>query len=434
MPKKTFLPQAPKGFKDILPVDQKYYEFVKEIGSKHLRINGFGKIDLPTLEYQSLYQRGVGEETEIVKKEMFVVERKSKSEEKENWVMRPEGTAGVARAYIEHGMHTKPQPVMLYYYGPFFRYEQPQEGRYREHWQLGGEILGTSKPSADAEAIRIMWDILNDIGIKDIVLYINSLGCPHCRPNTRRALQEYFSLYKNKLCSDCKRRFTSNIFRILDCKNPKCKNIIKDAPPILDNLCVYCKNHFTKVLELLDELKINYDLDSSLVRGFDYYTRTIFEVSTLEDKEKKLSLGGGGRYDNLVEILGGPSTPAVGFSLGVDRIVELLKRRKIPVPDLEKPQIFLAQLGESAKSFSYQLLKELRENGFSVQATPYKDSLKAQLRFANRIKVKFTLILGQKEINDKTIIVRDMQEGVQEIVSQLELINYLKEKMLKKKR
>ncbi len=431
--RKKVLAQAPKGFRDILPDEQKYYEFVKETAVKHLRFAGFRRIDLPTLEYRSVFERGVGEETDIVQKEMFVVPRKSRSEDKEDYVLRPEGTAGVARAYIEHGMHTWPQPVMLYYIGPFFRYEQPQEGRYREHYQVGAEMLGTDKPSADVEVIRLLWDILTDLGFKDLLLHINSIGCPHCRPNIERSLKEYFELQKNKLCADCKRRLRRNVFRILDCKNARCRQIVKDAPPILDNLCVYCKNHLRKVLEMLDDLKIRYDLDPTLVRGLDYYTRTVFEVSVEDDKERQLSIASGGRYDGLVKALGGPETPAVGFALGIDRVVNLLKEKNIKVPDYEKPVVFFAQLGESAKRRSYELIKKLQEEGIPVQATPFKDSLKAQLRTADRLRVKFTLILGQKEVNDKTIIVRDMRESVQEIIPQDELIPYLKEKLRQRK-
>lgn len=423
--------QTPKGFRDILPIDQKYYEFVKQTAIKHLRYAGFKRIDLPILEYASLFAKGIGEETDIIKNEMFMVERKNKTEEKEDYAMRPEGTAGIARAYIEHGMHTKPQPVMLYYIGPFFRYDQPQEGRYREFWQLGAEILGTAKPTADVELIRVAWNIFEDLGITDISLSINSIGCPHCRPNIIKNLEEYFTLYKNKLCPECKNRLTKNIFRILDCKETKCKEIAAEAPPILDTLCVYCKNHLRKALEMLDELKIKYDLDPTLARGLDYYTRTVFEIAMNEDKERKLTLAGGGRYDVLVKKLGGRETPAVGFALGIDRIVDILKTKEVEVPDYEKPTVFLIQLGESAKKACYQTVEKLQNEGIPTQATPFKDSLKSQLRTANRLHVRFTVIVGQKEMNDKTMIVRDMKEGVQEIIPQAELINFLKAKLKK---
>jgi histidyl-tRNA synthetase len=425
------LMQTPKGFRDILPADQKYYEFVKQTAIKHLRFSGFKRIDLPVLEYANLFERGVGEETDIVRKEMFIVERKNKSDEKEDYAMRPEGTAGVARSYIEHGMHTKPQPVMLYYVGPFFRYDQPQEGRYREFWQIGAEILGTTKSTADVELMRVAWNIFEDLGITDISLSINSIGCNHCRPNIKKTLTEYFELNKNKLCPDCKRRVDTNVFRILDCKEAKCKEVAADAPAILDNLCVYCKTHLRKVLEMLDELKIKYDLDPTLARGLDYYTRTVFEIAMSEDKERKLTLAGGGRYDDLIKKLGGRETPAVGFAFGIDRIVDILKRKEIDVPDYEKPTVFLIQLGESAKKACYQALEKLQNEGIPTQATPFKDSLKAQLRTANRLHVRFTLIMGQKEMNDNTVIIRDMKESVQEIVPQAEMINFLKAKLKK---
>jgi len=428
---KKSLMQAPKGFRDILPSDQKYYEFIKQIAIKHLRFSGFKRIDLPILEYASLFERGVGEETDIVRKEMFLVPRKGNAEEKEDYALRPEGTAGVARAYIEHGMHTKPQPVMLYYVGPFFRYDQPQEGRYREFWQIGAEILGTQKPTADIELMRLAWNIFEDLGITDLSLAINSIGCDHCRGNIKKSLKEYFESMRSKLCPDCIRRLDTNVFRILDCKEPACKEVAMDAPPILDNLCVYCKTHLRKVLEMLDELKIKYDLDPTLARGLDYYTRTVFEIAQVDDRERKLSLAGGGRYDMLVKKLGGRDVPAVGFAFGLDRIVDLLKKKEIEVPDYEKPTVFLIQLGESAKKSCYQTLEKLQNEGIPTQATPFRDSLKAQLRTANRLKVRFTVIIGQKEINDNTAIVRDMKESVQEIIPKAEIVNFLKEKLKK---
>jgi histidyl-tRNA synthetase len=423
--------QAPKGFRDILPADQKYYEFVKKTAIKHLRLSGFKRIDLPILEYANLFERSVGEESDIVQKEMFIVSRKGKAEEKEDYAMRPEGTAGVARAYIEHGMHTKPQPVMLYYEGQFFRYDQPQEGRWREFWQLGAEILGNSKAMIDVELMRVAWNIFEDLGIKNISLSINSIGCAHCRPNIKKNLKEYFDASKSKLCPDCKRRIDDNIFRILDCKVPGCKEVAMEAPPILDTLCVYCKTHLRKVLEMLDELKIKYDLDPTLARGLDYYTRTVFEIAMSDDKERKLALLGGGRYDDLIKKLGGRETPAVGFAFGIDRIVDILKKMNIEVPDYEKPSVFLIQLGESAKKICYQVLEKLQNEGIPTQATPFKDSLKSQLRTANRLHIRFTLIIGQKEMNDNTVIIRDMKESVQEIVPQTEMINFLKAKLKK---
>ncbi|MBU2595755.1 histidine--tRNA ligase [Patescibacteria group bacterium] len=416
-----------KGMHDILPKDQKYFELIKFMALKHFRLNGFERIDVPTIEYASLFSKGTGKDTDIVQKEMYYLA--SNDEEKEPMALRPEATPGIARAYVEHGMLNLPQPMMLYYVAPMFRRENPQKGRMREFWQFGVEVLGTSNPSSDAQVIKMAWDILEDLGLKDLTLEINSLGCRNDQNNMREILISYFEKKKQYLCEDCKRRLTVNPFRILDCKEEKCKRIAEDAPQIIDHLCAHCRNDFKKALEMLDELSIPYDINTRLVRGLDYYSKTVFEITPAKDKSRQGTIIGGGRYDYLIEMYGGREAGAVGWAGGIERLMLALKEQKIEVEDPYKPRVFLAQLGEQAKKKSFSLLNELQKEGIGVRAALSKDSLRSQLRLANKFKVELTLILGQKEVQDKTIIVRDMKEGIQEIVALDKTLEYIKGKL-----
>jgi histidyl-tRNA synthetase len=416
-----------KGFHDILPKDQKYFEHVKFTALKHFRVNGYERIDVPTLEKEALFQKGTGADTTIVQKEMFLIP--PKEGEGETLAMRPEATPGVARAYVEHGMLNLPQPVMLYYLGPMFRRESPQKGRFREFWQFGCEVLGTTNPSSDTQVIKMAWDIIEDAGVKNAKLVINSIGCKGDRANIKEVLASYFEKKRGNLCPDCKVRLKTNPFRILDCKEKSCQEIASDAPQIIDQLCASCRNDLKKVLEFLDELKIPYDMNPGLVRGLDYYTKTVFEIVLLDDTSRQNTLIGGGRYDQLIELYGGKETGAVGWAAGLDRIVGVLKDQKAEIEDPYKPQVFLAQLGEPAKKKSFSLLSDLQKEGIGVRAALSKDSLRSQLRLANKFKVKLTLILGQKELQDKTLIIRDMEEGIQEIVKQKESLEYIKNKL-----
>lgn len=417
-----------KGMHDILPKDQKYFETIKFMAAKHFRLNGFERIDVPAVEHASLFAKGTGKDTDIVQKEMFYIE-KDDEEGKDALVLRPEATPGIARAYVEHGMLNLPQPVMLYYIAPMYRRENPQAGRFREFWQFGVEVLGNSNPSSDAQVIKMAWDILLDLGLKDLSLEINSIGCRNDRANMREILISYFEKKKHYLCPDCLRRLNNNPFRILDCKEEKCQKVALDAPQIIDHLCASCRNDFKKALELLDELNIPYDINTRLVRGLDYYSKTVFEIRPLRDKSRQGTIIGGGRYDYLIELYGGRETGAVGWAGGIERLTEAMKRQEILVEDPFKPQVFLAQLGEQAKKRAFALLSELQKEEIGVRAALSKDSLRSQLRLANKFKVKLTLILGQKELQDKTIIVRDMKEGIQEIVPIDKAIDYIKQKL-----
>jgi len=428
--KKT--PQVLRGFKDILPGEQKYWNLIKNKAAAIARDYGFERIDLPFLEETGLFNRAVGKDTDIVEKEMFSFEDRGG----EKISLRPEATSQIVRAYINHGMLNLPQPVKLYYIGPMFRYERPQSGRYRQHTQFGFEALGDKNPILDAEVIIMAYNCLQELGLK-VNIQINSIGCPDCRKEYKTQLVNYYKTQRTDLCPDCKIRLGKNPLRLLDCKEEKCQAIAEDAPQIVDWLCEECKVHFVKVLEFLDELEVPYNLNSRLVRGLDYYTKTVFEIWTnlseqeqqTEGKKAQIALGGGGRYDDLVELLGGRSTPAVGASIGIERVVLKIKEANIEVPEIVKYDIFVAQLGEAAKRKCLALYEVLRKEGLKVAECFSKDGLKNQLEIANKLGVKYALILGQKELSEGTILLRDMDGGVQETINYDKAVKEVKKRL-----
>ncbi|MCD6550275.1 histidine--tRNA ligase [bacterium] len=427
--------QTLTGMHDILPDQQCYfydiYKKVKSIADFYK----FGEITTPIIEDADLFSRGVGLSTDIVKKQMYIFRTKGGE-----WVsLRPEGTAPVARAYIEHGMHTLPQPVKLWYFGPFFRYEKPQAGRYRQFWQFGFEIIGEASPVVDAQIIQIFYHIFKDLKFQDLLIEVNSIGDRQCRPYYKRLLVNYLKSHQNSLCPDCRRRIKENPLRILDCKDPRCQSIAASAPQIINHLCKECHDHFKEVLEYLDDLDLPYHLNPYLVRGLDYYTRTVFEIFASEEKNdqedsegfvSKNALAGGGRYDGLIKLLGGKDTPACGAAAGIERIIEAMKHRKIKPPYPQKPKIFLAQLGKKAKRESLKLIEKFREAKIPVASALNKDSLKAQLKLADRFGVKYTLILGQQEAMEGKILIRDMTTGRQRITNIKSVVREMK-KMIK---
>ena len=399
------------GMKDILPQDQKYWRTVITAAEKIADDYGFGRLDSPLVETAEIFIRGLGKQTDIVEKQMFVFEDQGG----DRLCLRPEGTASIVRAYIQHGMLNQPQPVRMFYQGPMFRHEKPQSGRSRQFYQFGFEAIGESNPALDVQLIVMGHNVLNDVGI-EATIQVNSLGCSNCREEYKKSLIKYYRSKYKLLCEDCKARLARNPLRLLDCKEEGCRSLREEAPQILDYLDEDCKKHFMKVLEYLDELNLPYALNPYVVRGLDYYNRTIFEFWSAEDAEGKNALGGGGRYDGLVELLGGrESTPAIGLAMGIDRIVSKMREKDIAVPEIYQPEIFLAQLGESAKKKALVLYEKLRKR-FRVSQAFFKDGLKAQLEMANKSKVRFTLILGQKEVGDGTILLRDMEGGIQEII------------------
>lgn len=427
--------QAPKGMHDIMPQDQLYWNMVRLASARVLAEYGFERIDSPIVESAELFLRGVGASTEVIEKQMYVF----KTRGGDSLALRPEITASVVRAYIEHGMHTLPQPIKLWYHGPVFRHEAPGAGRYRQFWQIGVETLGDENAVLDAEAMQALYALFLELGLSDAMIHINSIGDAVCRPNYRKALVAYYRTRREKLCKDCERRLTANPLRLLDCKEPGCRELRREAPQIVDHLCEACHAHFREVIEFLDEAGLPYMLDPYLVRGLDYYTRTVFEYflegETVEGNEEPaatgLALGGGGRYDGLAELLGGKPTPAVGWAAGVERIIEVLRARAI-APRAKymspAPRVFLAQLGDLGKRKGLKLFEELRRAGIPTAEAFSKDSLKAQLRIASRLGATWTLILGQKEALDGMIIVREMSSGIQEMVALDRVVEELKKK------
>jgi histidyl-tRNA synthetase len=437
MPKNSL--QSVKGMKDILPEDQAYFHFIMKKATTLLADYGFERIDTPIIESTSLFVRSVGEATDIIEKEMYSFKTKGG----DDLSLRPEGTAGVVRAYIEHGMAVKPHPVQLWYFGPMFRHDNPQAGRLRQFYQLGAETFGDENAATDASLIFIAYKLFESLGIKNPVVRLNSIGDSSCRPQYIKALKDYYRNRGKKVCNQCKRRLKNNVLRLLDCMEQNCQELGKGVPQMVDYLDEGCKTHFKNVLEFLDETKIPYLLDSHLVRGLDYYTRTVFEIWPEEAKSEQaadskenqprplqMALCSGGRYDKLVNLLGGPKTPASGWAMGIERVILMMKELGISVPDpSSQPKVFIAQLGEMAKRKGLVLFEDLRKHGVTTRASFGRDSIKSQLRIANRLGIKYTLIIGQKEALDGTVILREMDSGVQETVPQEKILDMIKHRL-----
>ncbi|MBM3156853.1 MAG: histidine--tRNA ligase [Chloroflexi bacterium] len=404
--------RAPRGTSDILPHEQGYWSFVKKKASDICELYVYQRIDTPVFEDARLFVRSIGEETDIVEKEMYSFEDKGG----DLITLRPEGTAPVCRAYVEHGMQTLPQPVKLYYMAAIFRYERPQAGRYRQHHQFGAEAIGDSDPALDAEIIDMAWRLYINLGLKELTLNLNSIGCNACRPAYLDSLKSYYSRHKESLCADCRRRLLKNTLRLLDCKNPTCLSISEQAPRSIDFLCQECAEHFDKLTGYLKLLGIPFSLSHRLVRGLDYYTKTVFEITPEGETGAQVAIGGGGRYDNLIEQLGGKPTPAVGFATGIERIVLNLKKQQVAVTDTPTPSVFIAYLGNEAKKKAIELISQLRNAGISAVGTFGDRSLKSQLKQADASKVRYTLIIGEDEVKSKTAVLRNMAKGEQQTI------------------
>jgi len=422
--------QSLTGMHDVLPGDQVYFKRIQKVVESVTNSYTFEKIETPILEFAEVFQKSVGNDTDIVDKEMYTFRTKGG----DLVSLRPEGTAPVMRSYLEHGMHNLPQPVKLWYVGPFFRYERPQAGRFRQFHQFGFEAIGDSSPSIDGQIIQMSYDVLKELGFKNLTIEVNSIGDSECRPYFKKILTSYFKSRRSSLCGDCQRRLKENPLRILDCKEEKCQRVKAGAPQSIDHLCEKCHAHFKEVLEFLDELELPYTLNPYLVRGLDYYTKTVFEiVETTEDGKALGSLSGGGRYDNLSKMLGGRDTPGCGSASGMERIVSLMKTREMKTgPKQEEPKIFLAQLGQLAKRKSMKLFEEFRDAKIAVAESFSKDSLKAQLRTANKMNIKWVLIFGQKEALEDFITLRDMDTGVQKEIKLNKVVEEMKDKISKK--
>ena len=396
--------QAPKGTKDMLPQDAYKWHFVENKFREIAKFYGMREIRTPMFEHTDLFLRGVGDTTDIVQKEMYTFNDKGNR----SITLKPEGTAPVVRAFIENRLFNEAQPTKLYYAIPCFRYENVQKGRLRQFHQFGTEVFGSKEPSMDAEVIAFAMEFLKSLGLKSLSLNINNLGCPNCRPKYNEALKKFLEENYDDLCGLCQSRFEKNPMRILDCKNKNCGEITKNAPIILDYMCEECDTHFTEVKKYLDALNIPYTVDPGIVRGLDYYPKTIFEI--LNDD---FTVCGGGRYDRLIEQLGGPEMPAVGFGLGIERLLLTLQNEGIEIPNEGLYDLYIGARGEDGKLASFKLANALRTRGIKTEINHMGRSLKAEMKYANKIGAKFTVVLGDDELQTGNAKFKRMSDGEQ---------------------
>lgn len=418
------LTKAPRGTKDILPQESYKWQYIENHIRKICKEFGFGEIRTPSFEHTELVQRGIGETTDIVQKEMYTFDDRGGR----SITLKPEGTAPAVRAYVEHNLSQEAQPAKMYYITPVFRYERPQAGRLREHHQFGIEIFGAKQPAADAEVISLAMTFLKRLGIENLKVNINSIGCPECRKSYNEALRSYFRENLEGLCTTCQDRFERNPLRILDCKNPECGKISKDAPLVIEHLCEECKTHFEGLQEELKSLEIPFVVDPHIVRGLDYYTRTVFEIIS-ESIGAQSTVCGGGRYNNLIKECGGQDTPAVGFGLGIERLIITLEANGDNFPKPEGPALFIAALGENAKLKSSKLILDLRNAGVACERDLMSRSLKGQMKYANKINAKFTLVLGDDELIRNTAKLKNMESGEEIEIQITNIIDEIKSRL-----
>ncbi len=397
-----------KGMNDILPGDVETWQHLEEQARKVFGAFGYREIRVPVVEKTELFCRSIGETTDIVEKEMYTFSDKGGT----SMTLRPEGTAPVMRSFIQHKMYAQDPVSKLYYIGPMFRHERPQKGRYRQFHQIGAEVIGVDDPKIDAQVLAMLSHYFQTTKIPDVVLQINSLGCPECRPSYRDALISFLEQHIESLCADCQRRYTTNPLRVLDCKVPGCKEATVDAPAMLDNLCIGCETHFGQVKEHLDALSVNYTVNPRMVRGLDYYTKTTFEMVT-GSLGSQNAVAAGGRYDGLIKDLGGPELPGIGFAIGLERLALMLGEQSIEPP---RPELFIATLGEMATRAGFAMLTRLQREGVLVEMEYTGKSLKAQLRRADKMKTRRVLILGEDELERGVAQLRNMDESSQEEV------------------
>ena len=396
--------QKPKGTKDILPDEVYKWQYIESKIKDIFENAGMKEIRVPVFEHTELFSRGVGETTDVVQKEMYTFEDKGGR----SITLRPEGPAGVVRSYIENGMASQPTPIKLWYEMAMYRYENVQKGRLREFRQIGTEIFGTSSYLADVECIMLGVKIFKELNIPNIKLNLNSIGCPECRRKYQEALREFIRPNLEKYCDTCKTRFAKNPMRILDCKEKKCKEMNQGAPIILNYLCDDCREHFDKVKKMLTDLGVDFEIDAGIVRGLDYYTRTVFEFVSEDDG---LTVLGGGRYDGLVKEVGGQDTPAVGFAMGAERLLEVFERYNKDVVKPKVMDLYVANIGEKANEFATELVLKLRDKGVFVEKDICERSLKAQFKYADKNNAKFVLTLGDDEVETKKAKIKNMQSG-----------------------
>ena len=402
---------APRGTKDILPGMVNGWRYVEQIIREACREFNYQEIRTPIFEHTELFQRGIGDGTDVVDKEMYTfTDRSGRS-----LTLRPENTASVVRSFVENKLYAEPMPLKVFYIGPMFRYDRPQAGRMRQFHQFGVEALGSESPVVDAEVILLALTVLKKLGLKDLKLKINSVGCPNCRPQHRKLLQDYFRPHLSELCEDCQSRFDRSPLRILDCKVDADKPFMAGAPKITDSLCDECREHFETVKKLLTEAGVEYEVDSNLVRGLDYYTKTAFEIQ-YSPLGAQSAVGGGGRYDGLVEELGGPSTPGVGFAMGLERILLALEKQNLLPESKEAVDVFAVIPDEGGVADAFRVVTALRAPGLVCDMNLVSRSMKAQMKQANREQARFALIFGEEERSRGAVTVRNMADSSQEEV------------------
>ncbi|MFZ2539470.1 MAG: histidine--tRNA ligase [Oscillospiraceae bacterium] len=418
---------APRGTQDVTPSQSYKWQFIENLLIESASLFGFKEIRTPTFEQIDLFCRGVGDTTDVVQKEMFEVKAQKGTDV---YALRPEVTAGVVRASLENGLLNDALPLKVCYIAACFRHERPQAGRLREFHQFGCEVFGSKSAAADVEIISLIDHIITLIGLKNVELNLNSIGCPTCRAEYHKALRSYFEKYIDKLCPTCLERMTKNPMRILDCKSPNCAEIAKDAPVAIDYLCGECSDHFNSVKTRLDGIGINYKVNTKIVRGLDYYTKTVFEFITT-DIGAQGTVFGGGRYDGLVEQLGGKATSGLGFGMGIERLLMVMEAQGIEIPVPKQCDLYIGSMGDIANIKACEITKKLRDEGFYVECDLMDRSVKAQMKYANKISAKMSLILGESELSSGKANIKDMASGEQkEIVFETELANMLYDAML----
>ncbi len=412
---------APKGTKDVTPSEAFKWHFVEDTIKERADIYGYREIRTPTFEYTELFQRGVGDTTDVVQKEMYTFTDKGGR----SLTLKPEGTAGAVRSFVEHGLYNSALPLKAYYFTPVFRYERPQAGRYREHHQFGAEVFGATEPTMDAELIAFALDIISSFGINELSLCINSIGCPKCRAAYNAALKEYMNSRREELCSTCRERLDKNPLRILDCKVPSCGEIAANAPVILDYLCDDCREHFEKLKQLLNAAGIAYTVDPHIVRGLDYYVRTVFEIIYTQPGGDKITVCGGGRYDGLSAQISDVSVASAGYTelkqknidtgMGLERLIMVLENAGILPPDDDNCRVFIASMGQRAETEAFILAQRLRALGIRAEINHCKRSLKAQMKYADKIRAQSVIVIGDNEVDGDVYTVKDMASGEESV-------------------
>lgn len=408
----ALITKAIKGTKDVLPSEVYKNQYIEATCLTVAENFGYKEMRTPVFEHTELFQRGVGDTTDVVQKEMYTFDDKGGR----SITLRPEGTAGAARSFLENGLSNEALPQKICYLTSCYRYEKPQAGRLREFHQFGIECFGATSPLADAEMIALAKQIFDELGVKDLHLELNSIGCPTCRAEYHKALKEYFASRVDELCDTCRDRLDRNPMRILDCKSPVCSEIAKDAPVVLDYLCDECKEHFEKTKSYLDAMNIEYIVNPQIVRGLDYYTKTVFEF-VADSIGAQGTVCGGGRYDGLIEELGGQHTPSLGFAMGLERLQLVMEAQGCEFPEPSRPDLFIVAMGDKATLKAVEIAKDMRDEGYSVVYDLNGRSLRAQMKYADKINAKYNVVIGDNEVDTKSALLKDMATGEQNEIS-----------------